>query len=484
VSGRRVDLGALARQAMIERGLEPDFPADAVRQVAALPGPAVDGSTRDLRALAWASIDNDDSKDLDQLTVAEELVGGAVRVLVAVADVDAIVRKASPVDRHAERNTTSVYTAARIFPMLPEKLSTDLTSLADRQDRLALIVEFVVGDDGATQSSDVYRARVRNQAKLAYNGVGAWLDGQGPPPPAMAAAPGVEAQMRLQDRVAQKLAERRHECGALDLEVIEPRAVLRDGDVVDLRQERRNRATQLIEDFMIAANSVVARWLQKKGFPTFRRIVRSPERWDKIRALAAGLGATLPATPDAKALSDFLVARRKADPMRFPDLSLSVVKLLGRGEYVVQLPGEAGTGHFGLAVTDYVHSTAPNRRFPDLITQRLVKAALAGERASYDDDELARLATHCTEQEDAANKVERQVRKSAAALLLSPRVGERFDSIVTGANEKGTWVRVLDPPVEGKLVRGSHGLDVGDRVGVRLVSVNVERGFIDFERAG
>jgi exoribonuclease II len=484
VSGRRVDLGAIARQAMLERGLEPDFPNDAVRQVAALSGPAVDGSARDLRALAWASIDNDDSRDLDQLSVAEELAGGAVRVLVAVADVDAIVGKASPVDRHAERNTTSVYTAARIFPMLPEKLSTDLTSLADRQDRLALIVEFVVNDDGSIASSDVYRARVRNQAKLAYNGVGAWLEGQGPPPPAMAAAPGVDAQMRLQDRVAQKLAERRHERGALDLEVIEPRAVMRNGDVVDLRQERRNRATQLIEDFMIAANGVVARWLQAKDFPTFRRIVRSPERWDKIRALAAGLGTALPGTPDAKALSDFLVARRKADLLRFPDLSLSVVKLLGRGEYMVQRPGEAATGHFGLAVTDYVHSTAPNRRFPDLITQRLVKSALAGQKASYGDDDLARLATHCTEQEDAANKVERQVRKSAAALLLSPRVGERFDAIVTGANEKGTWVRILAPPVEGKLVQGAGGLDVGDRLGVRLVSVNVERGFIDFERTG
>ncbi len=478
-----MDLAAIARRVMIERGLEPEFPGDAVRQVAAVSGPATDGAARDLRSLLWASIDNDDSRDLDQLTVAEELAGGAVRVLVAIADVDAIVAKDSPVDRHARRNTTSVYTPARIFPMLPERLSTDLTSLADHQERLAVVIEFVVNADGSLGASDVYRARVKNQAKLAYGGVGAWLEGQGPPPAPLAAAPGVDANLRLQDRVAQKLADRRHEQGALDLEVLEPRAVMRDGNVVDLEQERRNHATQLIEDFMIAANGVTARWLQAKGFPTLRRIVRSPERWDKIRALATTFGEALPGTPDAKALSDFLVRRRKADPLRFPDLSLSVVKLLGRGEYVVQLPGQPATGHFGLAVSDYVHSTAPNRRFPDLVTQRLVKAALNGDRPPYEDD-LAALAAHCTEQEDAANKVERQVRKSAAAQLLASRVGERFDSIVTGANEKGTWVRVLRPPVEGMLVHGGGGLDVGDRLGVRLVGVNVERGFIDFDRAG
>src|SRR5437867_2974414 len=401
----RIDLGNLARQVMIERGFEPDFPADAIRQVAALSGPAADGAVRDLRALAWASIDNDDSRDLDQLTVAEELPGGAVRVLVAIAEVDSTVGKGSPVDRHARRNTTSVYTAARIFPMLPEKLSTDLTSLAAHEERLAVIIEFVVNDGGSIGSSDVYRARVRNQAKLAYGGVGAWLAGEGPMPPAMAAAQGVDVQIRLQDRVAQTLAQRRHEHGALDLEVLE-------------------------------------------------------------------------------ALADFLVRRRTADRLRFPDLSLSVVKLLGRGEYVVQLPGGPAAGHFGLAVSDYVHSTAPNRRFPDLVTQRLVKAALNGGRSPYDDDELAALATHCTEKEDAANRVERQVRKSAAALLLRTRIGERFDAIVTGASEKGTWVRVLQPPVEGKLIHGHDGLDVGDRVGVRLVSVNVERGFIDFDRSG
>ena len=311
---------------MIDHGLDPDFPADAVRQVAAVAGPAVDSSARDLRRLPWASIDNDDSRDLDQLSVAEELPGGAVRILVAIADVDAIVERDSPVDRHARRNTTSVYTATRIFPMLPERLSTDLTSLADHADRLSVVVEFTVNDDGSLGASDVYRARVRNQAKLAYPSVGAWIDGQGPMPPAMAAAPGVDAEIRLQDRVAQKLARRRHEHGALELEVLEPRAIVSDGDVVDLRQQEQNRATQLIEDFMIAANGVTARFLKSKGFPSVRRVVRSPERWDRIEAIAKELGDELPSDPDPVALEQFLVRRRKADPLRFPDLSLAIVK--------------------------------------------------------------------------------------------------------------------------------------------------------------
>jgi len=479
----RVDLGELARQAMIQRGLEPDFPRAAVRQLAAIDGPApADGALRDLRLLPWASIDNDDSRDLDQLTVAEERPGGAVRVLVAIAEVDALVAKDTPVDEHARRNTTSVYTAARIFPMLPEKLSTDLTSLAPHEDRRAMVVEFVVNADGSLGASDFYGAIVRNQAKLAYHGVAAWLEGEGPMPAAMAAAPGVDAQIRLQDHVAQTLKARRHEHGALDLELIEPRAVMADGLVVDLEQEGRNRAGELIEDFMIAANGVTARFLQARGLPTFRRIVRTPERWDRIRDLAASLGEELPSVADAKALADFLIRRRAADPLRFPDLSLSVVKLLGRGEYVVQLPGQTGIGHFGLAVGDYVHSTAPNRRFPDLVTQRLLKAALGGGAVPYGVDELEVLAAHCTAQEDAATKVERQVRKSAAALLLISRIGERFDGIVTGASAMGTWVRVLRPPVEGKVIGGHEGVDVGDRVTVELVGVNVERGFIDFRR--
>ncbi len=477
-------LADIARQAMIDRGLEPDFPQPAVRQVAAIDAPAPTApDVRDLRALLWASIDNDDSRDLDQLSVADALPNGGARVRVAIADVDALVRKDTPVDRHAQRNTTSVYTAARIFPMLPEKLSTDLTSLADHQDRRAIVIELDVDADGGVGGGDVYRAMVRNQAKLAYPSVAAWLTGEGPMPAAMAATPGIDAQMRLQDRIAQALRKRRHEHGALELEVLEPRAVMEGDRVTDLTVEGRNRARELIEDLMIAANGVTARFLAAKGMPVFRRVVRSPERWSRIRDLAASLGdRSLPGEPDAKALADFLGRRQAADPLRFPDLSLCVVKLLGRGEYAVQLPGQAGAGHFGLAVSDYVHSTAPNRRFPDLVTQRLIQTALGAAEPSYGVDELEALAAHCTAQEDAAAKVERQVRKSAAALLLTGRIGERFDAIVTGASAKGTWARVLKPPVEGKLVRGSAGLDVGDRVAVKLVGVNVERGFIDFER--
>jgi len=477
-----VNLAAIARRAMIEHGLEPDFPGNALRQVAALRGPATDAGARDLRALPWASIDNDDSRDLDQLTVAEELAGDRVRVLVAVADVDALVAKDSPVDGHAQRNTTSVYTAARIFPMLPERLSTDLTSLADQQERLALIVEYEVEADGTLASSDVYRARVVNHAKLAYPSVGAWLDGQGPMPPAMAAAPGVDAQIRLQDRVARTLCERRHEHGALDLEVIEPRPIVRDGNVVDLALQTHTRATQLIEDFMIAANGVMAEFLESHKLPVLRRIVREPERWPRIVEIALGLGDRLPPTPDSKALDAFLVRRRAADPLRFPDLSLTIIKLLGRGEYVASFPGQAVVGHFGLAVSEYTHSTAPNRRYPDLVTQRLVRAAMARKQVPYGKDELGALATECTLKEDGAQKVERLVRKAAAACLLASRIGQQFDGVVTGASAKGTWVRVFDPPVEGRVERGQEGLDVGDRVRVRLVHTNPERGFIDFVR--
>ena len=481
----RVDLAALARRVMIARGLEPDFPRDALAQVQALGGPArpTGEAIRDLRTLPWASIDNDDSRDLDQLTVAEAIGDDAVKVLVAIAEVDALSPRNSPVDAHAQRNTTSVYTAARIFPMLPERLSTDLTSLAAAEDRLAVVVEFVVDREGGVDAGDVYRAQVRNQAKLAYDGVGAWLTG-GPMPPAMAAARGIDEQMRLQDAVAQRLRARRYEHGALDLQVLEPRAIMRDDLVVGLRQETHNRAAQLIEDFMITANGVIARFLEAKAMPTLRRIVRTPKRWDRIRDIARSLGTALPSEPDAKALAAFLDARRAADPVRFPDLSLCIVKLMGRGEYEAQRAGQTPVGHFGLAVTEYLHSTAPNRRYPDLITQRLVKAALAGAPSPYAESELEGLAAHCTAQQDAAAKVERQVRKSAAALLLVSRIGERFDAIVTGADSKGTWVRVFDPPVEGMLVRGRDGADVGDRLPVELVRVDVERGFIDFARAG
>jgi exoribonuclease-2 len=366
--------------------------------------------------------------------------------------------------------------------MLPERLSTNLTSLNPQADRVAMVISYTVGSDGSVDDGAVKRAYVRNYAKLAYNSVDAWLQGVGPMPQAMAAAHGVADQVRIQEQVAQRLKQRRHEYGALDLETIEPRAVVENGRVVQLQQEKKNRARTLIEDFMIAANGVTARFLEAKALPSIRRVVRSPERWDRLETLAKQLGDRLPPEPESKALADFLSRRRRADPLRFPDLSLTVVKLLGRGEYVLIRSHEDEAGHFGLAVKDYVHSTAPNRRYPDLITHRLVKAALDGERSPYSDEALGELASHCTMQENAAEKVERQMRKSAAALLLSLRIGDHFDGIVTGASPKGTWVRIFDPPAEGRLVRGAHGADVGDSLRVRLVHTDVERGFIDFER--
>jgi VacB/RNase II family 3'-5' exoribonuclease len=480
----RNQLKSIARRAMLDRGLLPDFSAAVVAETDSIANAATasDPSLKDLRRLLWASIDNDDSLDLDQLSVAEELPGGAVKILVAIADVGAVVKKGSAVDDHARTNTTSVYTAAQIFPMLPEKLSTDLTSLADRKERLALVIEMEVGADGSVGKSDIYRAVVVNRAKLAYNGVAAWLDGTAPAPAPISAVPGLDDNLRLQDRVAQAMKARRHQHGALTLETIEARPVFDGDSLTDLQADQKNRATELIEDFMIAANGVTARYLEQKGFPALRRVLRSPERWARIVELAKDAGASLPPRPDCQALQEFLERRRRADPARFPDLSLSVVKLLGRGEYVLELPGQSVAGHFGLAVKDYTHSTAPNRRFPDLLTQRLLKSALAGAPTPYRNDELAALANHCTEQEDNATKVERQVRKSAAALLLESRVGERFDGIVTGASPKGTWVRIDHPAAEGRVVRGDKGLDVGDRVAVELVNTDVERGFVDFAR--
>jgi exoribonuclease II len=480
------NLRAIAHKAMTDHGLEPDFPPDAIHQVKGIPGPAreTDHSIRDFRQSLWCSIDNDSSRDLDQLTVAKRDTAGGVKVLIAIADVDAIVKPHSPIDRHASTNTTSVYTAAQIFPMLPERLSTDLTSLGEGEDRLALVIEMGVAADGSVQESQVYRALVTNHAKLAYRSVAAWLDGTDKMPEKIAKTKGLDEQLRMQDEIAQVMKSVRYVHGALDLETIEPDAVLRDGQVVDLRLERKNRAQELIEDFMIAANGVSAQFLEKHGVPSLRRVVRSPERWDAIRKVAKGFSDDLPAEPDSRALATFLAQRRLADPLRFPNLSLTIVKLLGRGEYVVQLPGQQSPGHFGLAVREYSHSTAPNRRFPDLITQRLLKAVLIEGKLPYGAAELTSLATHCTEQEDAAAKVERQVRKSAAAQFLSGRIGETFDALVTGASEKGTWVRLLKPPADGKLVSGHERVKVGDPIKVRLTSLNIERGFIDFVRSG
>jgi len=476
-------LKSIACRVMTERGLLPEFSAKVVAEVSAMrEAPANGAAIRDLRDLLWASIDNDTSRDLDQLSVAQQMGDETVKVLVAIADVDALVKRRSAVDDHAQTNTTSVYTAAAIFPMLPERLSTDLTSLGEGQERLAIVMEMVVASDGTLKSSEIYRAAVRNHAKLAYNALAAWLDGAAPAPPKVAAMPGLAEQMRCQDQVAQAMRKRRHQGGALSLQTPEAAAVFEGNELTDLIPDEANRAKELIEDLMVAANGVAARYLAQKGFPSLRRVLRSPERWDRIVALAQTFGEQLPPEADGTALARFLARRRVAAPAQFADLSLSVVKLLGRGEYVLDMPGQTPEGHFGLAVSDYTHSTAPNRRFPDLVTQRLIKAALAGEPVPYSNSELSALARHCTEQEDNAAKVERQVDKSAAALLLASRVGERFDGLVTGASPKGTWVRILHPATEGRVVRGFQGLDVGDRVRVELVHTDVERGFIDFAR--
>ena len=471
----------VAREAMAEYGLEPEFPPRALAEARALPDAPPDGTgAADLRGLLWCSIDNDDSLDLDQLTVAEGDTDGGTRVLVAVADVAATVRPGSAIDAHARANTTSVYTPARIFPMLPDRLSTGLTSLNPGEDRPAIVVGMTVDGAGAVVAHDVRRALVHNHAKLAYPSVGAWLQGEAGMPAALAAVPGLAENLRLQHAAAQRLRARRRAQGALDLQTLEVHARFGGGAVVGLEVEPRDRAKELIEDFMIAANGVVARFLAGHRFPVLRRVVHEPERWPRIVDLADAHGFILPDEPDAPALNAFLEEQRVADPERFPDLSLAVVKLLGSGEYEATRPGEPIDGHFGLAVTHYAHSTAPNRRYPDLITQRLVKAALAGAPSPYSGERLVELAAHCTRQEDQAQKVERRVRKSAAACLLAGRLGDEFDGFVTGASPKGTWVRAVDPPVEGRVVEGADDLDVGDAVRVRLVDADPERGFIDF----
>lgn len=485
--GSRERLAAIARRAMMERGMAPDFPPQAVLELGRIAGPAAPGGdpgVRDARQLPWCSIDNDDSRDLDQLTAAQSLDDGRAKLFVAIADVDALVPSRSALDAHARENTTSVYTAGAIFPMLPERLSTDLTSLGPGVDRIGMVAEITLNGDGSQSDAVYYRALVRNRAKLAYDSVAAWLDQRGAMPAALVPVPEVAENLRLQDRLAQSLKARRRQHGALDLETIEARAVFEGGLLRDLAPDAKNRAKDLIEDFMIAANTATARFLAARGFPGLRRIVRTPKHWDGIVALAKGRGTNLPAAPDPVALEAFLRTARAADPVRFPDLSLSVIKLLGRGEYVVELPGQASAGHFGLAVQDYTHSTAPNRRYPDVITQRLLKAALNGGAPPYPVAELADLAARCTERQDAAHKIERQVAKSAAALLLEHRIGERFPALVTGASAKGVWVRIGDPPVEGKVVEGWEKAKIGDCVLAELVHADPERGHLDFKALG
>jgi exoribonuclease-2 len=480
---KRFDLAQGARQAMLDAGFLPEIPAAAQREAAHLaPASRVGHGVRDLRSLPWSSIDNDDSRDLDQIEVAEELPGGLCRVRVGIADVDALVVRGSALDAYAAHNTCTVYTGATIFPMLPELLSTDHTSLGEGSERLAVVVEMDVDPEGNVTRSDVYSAAVRNHAKLAYDAVGTWLEGAAPAPDKVARSPVLQEQLRLQDRVARALKKLRHERGALDLETIEARAVVKDNAVLGLELTKKSPARALIEDFMIAANGAIARFLDGRGVSSIRRVVKAPERWQRIVALAGEVGEALPAEPSSRALSAFLDRRKQAAPDTFADLSLSVVKLMGPGEYALERAGQPYDGHFGLAVTDYTHSTAPNRRFADLVTQRLVRSALAGGPPPYSDDDLGAVAARCTQKENDARKVERTTRKQAAALFLGERLGQEFDAIVTGTTDKGTFVRLLEPPAEGRVVQGEAGLDVGDHLRVRLVATEPSRGFIDFVR--
>lgn len=483
-SSTHLDLQATAKQIMQENGFEPDFPPAVAEQVAALPAassqPSAADGIRDLRNLLWSSIDNDTSRDLDQIEVAEPSSDGEVKVMIGIADVDAFVPKQTPIDQHAAKETTTVYTGVRNFPMLPEQLSTGVTSLLQDQDRLAIIIEFVVDLQGGIQSSDLYRALVRNKAQLQYSLVGSRLEGDTAELPKLMQSQQLQEQLKLQDEVAQRLKQQRHQHGALDLQTDEVHPFLLNPQGVELITQRRNRATDLIEDFMVAANGVVARHLENVS--SLRRIVRTPKRWDRIVELAASKGEKLPAQPDSKALNAFLVKEQAADPDHFADLSLAVIKLIGPGEYVVEKAGETAPGHFGLAVQDYTHSTAPNRRFADVVTQRLIKAVIAGQRNPYSDDELNQIAVNCTEKADAARKVEREMSKRLAALAMQNRIGQGFDAVVTGVTDHGTFVRVLQPHIEGLLVNAS-GVDVGDKLRAKLISTNVQKGYIDFARA-
>jgi len=490
-----IDLLAMARQIMLAEGFEPNFPPATQQQLADIsahpPQLVPSDKVRDLRGLLWSSIDNDTSRDLDQIEVAERLSNGDVKVMVGIADVDAFVAKDSPIDQHAARETTTVYTGVCNFSMLPEDLSTGASSLLENVDRPAVVIEFVVDINvnvnvninagGSIRASNVYRAIVRNKAQLTYGAVGTWLEGTAAAPPKVAASSELQAQLKLQDEVAQTLKKLRYEHGALNIDTSEVHPVVLNQQVVDVVKHEKNRATELIEDFMIAANGVVARFLENVS--SLRRIVKTPEHWDGMVRLAAAQGEELPAEPDSKALNDFLLKRKAADPDHFADLSLAVIKLIGPGEYVLERPGDPEQGHFGLAVQDYTHSTAPNRRFADMVTQRLIKALLDGKPGPYSDDGLAAIAANCTQKGDAARKVEREMSKRLAAVAMSHRVGETFDAIVTGVTPKGTFVRVLQPHIEGLLAQGAQGLHVGDRVRARLTRTDAQRGYIDFVRS-
>ena len=486
-SSSEVDLRSIAEQVVRARGFNPQFPPLIQQQVAKIeshpPAISSNGDVRDLRSLLWSSIDNDDSKDLDQIEFAERLTNDGIKVLVAIADVDAFASKDSPIDAHAARETTTVYTGVRVFPMLPEQLSTGLTSLLEGADKLSVVTEFLISADGEIQSSDIYRAVVRNKAQLTYSAVGKWLEGSGAANSKISGSAELQAQLKLQSEVAEKLKQQRFEHGALTIESTELQPIMSGEQIVGVADREKNRAGELIEELMIAANESVARMLEAKKVASIRRVVKTPERWNRIVELAAQHGGNLPPDPDPKALNDFLVRRRTEDPDHFADVSLAVVKLMGPGEYVLERPRDSAIGHFGLAVQDYTHSTAPNRRFADVVTQRLIKSILIGKPSPYSDDLLNAIAKNCTERQDAARKVQRDMQKRIAAVALKHSIGQNFDAIVTGNNEHGIFVRIMKPHVEGMLVGGHESVDVGDRLRVKLVSTDVRRGYIDFVTA-
>lgn len=489
------DLVARADKELLAAGFTPVFEPEVIEQLGLLSTKPIskqisesDGSIQDLRDLLWSSIDNRESQDLDQVEYAEQLPGGEIRLIIGIADVDSMVPKESAIDLHAQRNTTTVYTGVVTYPMLPEELSYDLTSLLPDKDRLAMCMELTLDSTGNVLKSDAYRAIIRNKAKLDYNSIGQWLD-HGAPPVKLAQIAGLEKQLSIQSIAKDHIHALRQSGGALALHTQEARTVVKDGHVLDLELVESNPARDLIENCMIAANIATSKFLEAKGFPSIMRTVKTPERWPRIIEVAESYGDSLPEAPDAKALAAFLIRQKEADPEGFSELSLTIVKLLGRGEYIVKVPGQHVPGHFALAVNEYTHSTAPNRRYPDLITQRLLKAVLAGESTPYSTDELSEIAANCTRLEGQAKKVERTMRKISAAVLLSSRIGDIFDGIITGVKPEATYVRTFRPPVEGKLVTsqhsskrhgGSRSLDVGDRVRVRLVSTDPENAYIDF----
>jgi exoribonuclease R len=508
---RGFDLAHAAVEELHEAGFKPEFGRDVQEQVSEIErdiahwGDAK--SAADLRGLGWSSIDNDTSKDLDQIEVAERVPTG-IRLHIAIGDVAAAVEKGSPIDEHAQNQTQTIYTAVKNFPMLPLELSAGLTSLNENEDRLAILMSFTVASNGELLDETVSRSWVRNRAQLAYSRVGPWLDAGGNDPKNVVnlrsdsarehdsdeaastrmdgdrnlRADWLAEQLKLQDEATEALHRTRIAAGALDFHKAEAEPVLMDGHIASVHEVTQNRAMHLIEDLMVAANGVMARALRKGGRSGLQRVVKTPERWNRIVALAQRTGRTLPEQPDSVELNKFLQAQRESDPDHYPDLAVAVIKLMGPGEYMLMRADDDPTGHFGLAARDYTHSTAPNRRFPDLVTQRILHAMMDDAPPPYTDGELAAIAQHCNEADKALRKIERRMQKRVAAVAMSGHVGEDFKAVVTGSSDKGVYARVIEPPFEGRVVEGEYGLDVGDVVRVKLIHTDPARAFIDLAR--